>query len=72
MLIGLIKENGFTLRKARNRWYPAETTIDTEYAINIALLANNPIQAKSLLHNLEQVAGGISLDMNADKMEYMF
>ena len=38
---------------------------------DIALLANTPTQAKSLLHNLEQPAGGIGLHMNADKTEYM-
>ena len=36
-----------------------------------ALLANTPVQAKSLLHNLERAAGGIGLHVNADKIEYM-
>ena len=35
------------------------------------LLANTPTQAKSLLHSLKQAAGGIDLDVNADKMEYI-
>ena len=29
------------------------------------------IQAKSLLHSLEQAAGGISLHMNANKIEFI-
>ena len=41
--IDLKKENGFILKKARSRWYPAETI--TDYADDIALLANTPTQA---------------------------
>ena len=55
-LIDLIKENGFTLEKARRRWY----------------LANTTTQAETLLHSPEQGAGGIDLHMNTNKMEYMF
>ena len=66
-----MKENGFTLKKARSRWYLTETITDADYADDIALLANTPTQAKSLLHSLEQIAGGIGLHVNADKMEYM-
>ena len=35
-----IKENGFKLTKERSRRYPAETITDTDYADDIALLAN--------------------------------
>ena len=42
-----------------------------DYADDIALLANTPIQTKSQLYSLEQAAGGISLHVNADKTEYM-
>ena len=59
MLIDLIK-NGFTLKKARSRWYPAETMIDADYADDLAFLVNTPAKAKSLLHSLEQVVSGIS------------
>ena len=41
-------------------------------ADDIPLLANTSIQAKSLLHSLEQAAGDISLHMNASKAEYMY
>ena len=69
--IDLMKENGFKLAKERSRRYPAQTIIDVDYADDIALLANSPTQAESLLHNLEQAARGISLHVNADKTEYM-
>ena len=45
--------------------------MDADYTDDIALLAHTSTQAKSLLHSLEQAAGGIGLHVNADKMEYM-
>ena len=57
MLIDLMKENGFILKKARSRRYPAQTITDADYADDIALLANTPVQAESLLHSLEKAAG---------------
>ena len=41
-----------------------------DYADDIALQANTPAQAKSLLHSLERAAGGIGHHVNADKTEY--
>ena len=38
---------------------------------DLPLLVNTPAQAKSLLHSLEQAAGGISLNKNANKTEFM-
>ena len=69
--IDLMKENGFKLAKERSRRYPAQTITDVDYADDITLLENSPSQAKSLLHSLEQAAGGIGLHVNADKTEYM-
>ena len=57
--------------KERSRLYPAWTITDGDYADDIALLANTPAQAESLLHGLEWAAGGIGLHINADKTEYM-
>ena len=71
MSIDLMKENGLILTKVRSRQYPAQTITDVDYADEIVLLANTPAQAKPLLHSLEQAAGGISLHVNADQMEYM-
>ena len=66
-----MKKNGFTLEKARCRRYSAQTIMDTDYTDDIALLANTSALAESLLHSLEQAAGGIGLHVNADKTEYM-
>ena len=66
-----MKENSFRLAKDRSRIYPTQTITDADYTDNIALLANSPTQAKSLIQNLERAAGGIGLPVNADKTEYM-
>ena len=66
-----IRENGFELIKKRSRRYPAKTITDTDYADDIALLANTPNQAETLLHSLERAAAGIGLHVNAQKTEFM-
>ena len=65
--IDKIKENGFELTKKRSRRYPAKTIIDADYADDIAILANTPNQAETLLHSLERAAAGIGLHFNAHK-----
>ena len=67
MSIDLLKENSFTLVKARSKIYPTRTIMDVDYADEIALLVNTPTQAESLLHNLEKAASCIGLHVNADK-----
>ena len=42
-------------REARSRQYPTETITNADYADNLALLANTPAQAKSLLHKLKSL-----------------
>ena len=72
--IDKIKGNGFELTKKRSRRYPAKTityTGYTGYADDIAILANTPNQAETLLHGVEQAAAGIGLHVNAHKPEYM-
>ena len=66
-----IRENGFMLTKKRSRRYPAKTITDADYADDIALLANTPNQAETLLHSLERAAAGIWLHVNAHKTEFM-
>ena len=66
-----MKDSGIKLTKERSRRYPAQTITDADYADDIALLANTPTQAKTLLHSLERAAAGIGLHVNADKTEYM-
>ena len=45
--------------------------MDTDYADDRALLANTPTQAESLLPAPGYAAGGIDLNENTNKMEYM-
>ena len=66
--IDKIGENGFELIKKRSRRYPAKTITDAD---DIAILANTPNQAETLLHSLEWAAAGVGLYVNAHKMEYM-
>ena len=66
-----MKDNGFKLARERSRRYPAQTITDADYADDIALLANTPAQAEIQLHGLERAASGITLQVNADKSEYM-
>ena len=69
--IDKIKENGFDLTKKRSRRYPAKTITDADYADDIAILANIPVQAETLLHSLERAAAGIVLHVNTHKTEYI-
>ena len=69
--IDKMKENGFKLTKERSRRYPTQIIKDADYADDIALLANTPAPAETLLHSLEQAAASIGLRVNAHKTEYM-
>ena len=69
--IDKIRENGFELTKKRSKRYPAKTITEADYAVDLALLANTPNQAETLLHSLERAAAGIGLHVNAHKTEYM-
>ena len=55
----------------RSRKYPAKAIADADYADDIAILANAPAQAETLLHSLERTAASIGLHVNAHKTEYM-
>ena len=65
-----MKENGFTLNKAISRRNSKQTITDADHVEDIAILANTPTQAESLMHSLEQVASGIGFKVNTDKTEY--
>ena len=64
--MNLMIENGFKLAKERSRRYSTRTNTNAGHADDIALLANTPTQAETLLHSLERTAD------NADKTEYMY
>ena len=66
-----MKGNGFTLAKARSKRHPGQTITDMDYTDDIVLLANTSVQAKSLLHSLEQATGGVGLHIDTDKIELM-
>ena len=68
--IDKIRENGLELTKKRSRRYSAKTITDTDYADDMAILANTPNQAETRLHSLERAAR-IGLLVNAHKTEYM-
>ena len=70
-LIDKIREKGLELTKKRSRKYPAKTITNADYANDIAILANTPNQAKTLLYSLEWAATGIGLYVNGHKTEYM-
>ena len=57
-----------TQKKSR---YPVETITDPVYADHLALLANTPAQAESLLHSQKETARGIGLYVNSDRTEFM-
>ena len=69
--IYLMKENGFTLAKARSRRYPARTITGKDDTDDIVLQTNTPTQAEFPQHSLERVADDIDLDVNASKTELM-
>ena len=48
-------------------FFPAKTITDADYADDIAILANSPNQAETLLISLERAAAGIGLHINAQK-----
>ena len=45
--------------------------MNADYAYDVAILANKPNQAETLLHCLEPAAAGIGLHVNTQKTEYM-
>ena len=66
MLIDLMKENGLTLKKSKGEVISCRD-YNRHNANKLVLLGNAPGQAESLLHSLEQTAGGISFHMNTNE-----
>ena len=66
-----MKDNDFKLTKERSRRYPAQTIADADYADDIALLANTPAQAETLMYSLKRVAAGIGFYVNAHMTEFV-
>ena len=70
-LMDEIKENFFEVTKKISRRYPTKTITNTDYADDIAILINTPVQAETLLHKLEWATASISLHVNAHKTKHM-
>ena len=51
--------------------YPAKAITNADNADHLAILANTPNQAETLLYSLEQATAGIGPHVNAHKTEYM-
>ena len=63
--IDKMKNNGFKLTKKRSRRHFAQTITDVDYTDDIALMANIPSKAETLLNCLERAAAGIGLHVNS-------
>ena len=59
------------MTKKRSKRYLAKTITDADYADDIAILANTPVQGETLLHSLERTAADIGLHVNVHKTKYM-
>ena len=66
-----MKENCYTLKKARSILYPAETIKDADYVDDLALLANTLAQKEYLLHSLNQAAGSMEIPVLANQQYLM-
>ena len=66
--IVLLKEKWLYSGKTKKQTIPRPNNYN--YVDDIALLANTPAQAESLLHSLEPAAVGIGIHVNADKTEF--
>ena len=69
----LIKSNKTASSWQRKEEDTPQKTVfaDADYADDIGIQANTPIQVETLLHTLERAAAGIGLHVNEHKMEYM-
>ena len=69
--IELLKESGFTLKRAKSRRYSAQTITDADYADDIPHLANSATLTEFLLQSLQQAACGIGLYVNAERLDWL-
>ena len=60
-------ELGFTLAKRKSKYFPTMKVTDTDYADDLAVLADVLKDATFLLHSIERTAKEIGLNLSADK-----
>ena len=65
-------KNHFTFKITRSRRYPTGKMTDTDYADNLTLLKNSSAQAEFLLHSQEQAVRDTDLNVNSNKIEFIF
>ena len=70
--IDKIRENGFELTKKRSKRYSVKTINDADDADDLALLANTPNQAETLLHNLERTQQALASMLMHTKLNICF
>ena len=64
-------ELGFTLAKRKSKCFPTMKVTDTNYADDLAVLADVLKDATFLLHSIERTAKEIGLNLSADKTEFI-
>ena len=67
-----MKEKGLLLKKKKNKQEADDIPHklwDTDNTYDLALLANTPAQAESLLYRMKQIVIGIGLYVNSDFSE---
>ena len=66
-----------TVYQNKRKWFQVkkgkkvETMTDADYADDLTLFSNTPVQAEFLLHSLVQVAGSIGFYVNTNKTNLM-
>ena len=66
-----IPDAGFTITPARSRRVKAVKVSDTDFADDIALIADSVEEAQKLLEEVEKAAATVGLQMNEDKTKYL-
>ena len=64
-------ELGFILAKRKSKCFPTMKVTDTDYADDLAVLADVLKDATFLLHSIERTAKEIGLNLSADKTEFI-
>ena len=66
-----VPDAGFTITPARSRRVKAEKIADTDFADDIALIADSVEEAQKMLEEVEKAAAKVGLQMNEDKTKYL-
>ena len=64
-------EIGFTIKPYRSRSVKAESLSDTDFADDIALIADTVKEVETLMQEVERVAASVGLKMNEGKTKFI-